>query len=114
MVDLTGSVSVVRPGVRVDTEYVVRADADRLACVARMIDDGRLTLEIHEVIPPGRPRAGQSRAQDRVATLDKWRQWRKGMAGGRHIAALAGQHVKRSALELDGNMTRGALLIAAP
>ncbi len=51
MVDLTGSASVVRPGVRVDTEYVVRADADRLAGVARMIDDGRLTLEIHEVFP---------------------------------------------------------------
>ena len=31
MVDLTGSASVVRPGVQVDIEYLVRADADRLA-----------------------------------------------------------------------------------
>ena len=31
MVDLTGSVSVVRPDVRVDTDYVVRADWQRLA-----------------------------------------------------------------------------------
>lgn len=51
MVDLPGSVSVMRSGVRVDTEYVVRADADRLTRLARMIDDGRLTVEIQDIIP---------------------------------------------------------------
>jgi NADPH2:quinone reductase len=51
MVDLTGSASVVRPGVKVDIEYLVRADADRLAQLARMIEDRRLTVEIQEVFP---------------------------------------------------------------
>ena len=51
MVDLTGSASVVRPGVQVDIEYLVRADADRLARLARMIDDRHLTVEIQEVFP---------------------------------------------------------------
>jgi NADPH:quinone reductase-like Zn-dependent oxidoreductase len=51
MVDLTGSVSVERPGVRVDAKYIVRADARRLALLARMIDEGRLKLEVQDVIP---------------------------------------------------------------
>jgi len=51
MVDLTGSVAVVSPGVRVDREYVVRADGHRLAELARMIDDGRLTVKVQDVIP---------------------------------------------------------------
>jgi NADPH:quinone reductase-like Zn-dependent oxidoreductase len=51
MVDLTGSVSVVPPGVSVDREYVVRADGNRLARLARMIDDGLLKMEIQDVIP---------------------------------------------------------------
>jgi NADPH:quinone reductase-like Zn-dependent oxidoreductase len=51
MVDLTGSVSVLSPGVRVNREYVVRADGDRLARLARMIDDGRLTVEIQDIMP---------------------------------------------------------------
>ena len=51
MVDLTGSVSIVSSGVRVDREYVVRADGGRLARLARMIDDGCLAVEIQEVFP---------------------------------------------------------------
>ena len=51
MVDLTGSVSVVSRDVRVDREYVVRADGDRLSRVARMIDDGWLKVEIQEFFP---------------------------------------------------------------
>jgi NADPH:quinone reductase-like Zn-dependent oxidoreductase len=51
MIDLTGSATVAPPGVRVDTTYVVRADARRLARLARMYDDGRLRLVIQEVIP---------------------------------------------------------------
>jgi NADPH:quinone reductase-like Zn-dependent oxidoreductase len=51
MVDLTGSVSVVPPGVSVDREYVVRADGDRLARLARMFDDDGLTVEVQDVIP---------------------------------------------------------------
>ena len=51
MVDLTGSVSEVPSGVCVDREYVVRADGNRLAQVARMIDDQRLTVEVQDLIP---------------------------------------------------------------
>jgi NADPH:quinone reductase-like Zn-dependent oxidoreductase len=51
MVDLTGSVSVVPPGVSVDREYVVRADGARLARLTRMIDDGLLKVEVQDVIP---------------------------------------------------------------
>ena len=51
MVDLTGSVSVEPPGVRVEREYVVRGDGDRLAKIARMFDDGRLRLEVREIFP---------------------------------------------------------------
>ena len=51
MVDLTGSVSKVPSGVCVDREYVVRADGNRLAQVARRIDDERLTVEVQDLIP---------------------------------------------------------------
>lgn len=51
MVDITGSASFVRPDANVDTQYVVRADAERLARLARMIDDGHLRVEIQEVFP---------------------------------------------------------------
>lgn len=51
MVDLTGSASLERPGVRVETDYVVRADAARLARLARLIDDRQLAVEVQEVIP---------------------------------------------------------------
>ena len=77
-VDLTGSVTVRRPGVRVDSDYIVRADAHRLTRLARMIDDRRLTVEIQEVIPfearrgprggRGQAHARQARARDRVDT----------------------------------------------
>jgi NADPH:quinone reductase-like Zn-dependent oxidoreductase len=51
MIDLTGSASLKRDEVRVDTDYVVKADAPRLARIAHMIDDGDLDVEIQEVVP---------------------------------------------------------------
>ena len=51
MVDLTGSATAGRPGVRVIRDYVVRADGDRLASIARMIDDGHLRVEVQQVFP---------------------------------------------------------------
>jgi NADPH:quinone reductase-like Zn-dependent oxidoreductase len=51
IVDLTGTASVARPDVQVNTTYVVQADANRLARIARMIDAGDLKVEIQEVIP---------------------------------------------------------------
>ncbi len=51
VVDLTGTASVRRPGVRVDTDYVVKGDGNRLSRLARMIDDGRLKIVIQEVFP---------------------------------------------------------------
>jgi NADPH:quinone reductase-like Zn-dependent oxidoreductase len=51
MVDLTGSATLTRLGVQVDTEYVVHADAGRLTRLARMIDDGELRVVIQDVIP---------------------------------------------------------------
>ena len=52
MVDLTGSVSVSRPGVRIISDYyVVRADGERLKLLADMIDNKELQLEIQEIFP---------------------------------------------------------------
>ena len=67
MVDLTGSATAERPDVRVIKDYVVRADGNRLASIARMIDGGHLRLEVQQVFPfetrPGRPRAGPGQAR---------------------------------------------------
>jgi NADPH:quinone reductase-like Zn-dependent oxidoreductase len=51
MVDLPGSISATRPGVQVDSDYVVHGDGARLALIASMIDDGLLVPEIQEMIP---------------------------------------------------------------
>ena len=51
MVDLTGSATAGRSGVRVIRDYVVRADGDRLATITQMIDDGHLMVEIQQVVP---------------------------------------------------------------
>jgi NADPH:quinone reductase len=51
MVDLTGSATAERPDVRVIKDYVVRADGDRLASIARMIDGGHLKVEIQQAVP---------------------------------------------------------------
>ncbi len=51
MVDLTGSATAERPGVRVIKDYVVRADGDRLASITRMIDAGHLRVEVEQVFP---------------------------------------------------------------
>jgi NADPH:quinone reductase-like Zn-dependent oxidoreductase len=51
MVDLTQSVTAKRPDVVIDAEYVVQADAKRLARLARMIDDGVLTVHIQDTLP---------------------------------------------------------------
>jgi NADPH:quinone reductase-like Zn-dependent oxidoreductase len=51
MVDLPGSVSVERPDVRIDSDYVVRGDGARLGLLTRLIDDGLIRVEIQDVIP---------------------------------------------------------------
>ncbi len=51
MVDLTGSATAGRSDVRVIKDYVVRADGNRLASIARMIDGGHLRLEVQQVFP---------------------------------------------------------------
>lgn len=51
MVDLTGSATAERPDVRVIKDYVVRADGNRLASIARMIDGGHLKVEIQQAVP---------------------------------------------------------------
>jgi NADPH:quinone reductase-like Zn-dependent oxidoreductase len=51
IVDLTASATAKVENVRVDTDYVVKADADRLAVLARMVDAGELKLEIAELVP---------------------------------------------------------------
>ena len=60
MVDLTGSATAGRPDVRVIKDYVVRADGDRLATIARMIDDGHLRVEVQQVFPFERARPPSS------------------------------------------------------
>lgn len=51
MVDLTGSATAERPGVRIIKDYVVRADGDRLASITRMFNAGHLELEVQQVVP---------------------------------------------------------------
>lgn len=51
MVDLTGSASARRNDVLLNAEYVVRASAERLVRLARMFDEGQLSVEIQTVIP---------------------------------------------------------------
>jgi NADPH:quinone reductase-like Zn-dependent oxidoreductase len=57
MVDLTGSATAVKPGILVDSEYVVRADAAGLGRLARMIDDALPRVEIQRIIPFERARS---------------------------------------------------------
>jgi NADPH:quinone reductase-like Zn-dependent oxidoreductase len=47
LVDLPGEITAEKPGVRVNSGYVVRADGPRLARIARMIDD-YLRVEISD------------------------------------------------------------------
>jgi NADPH2:quinone reductase len=47
LVDLPGEITASRPGVRVETGYVVQADGERLTRVAELIDDG-LHVEFSE------------------------------------------------------------------
>jgi NADPH2:quinone reductase len=58
VVDITGSATASASGPRVDKDYVVKADAERLAVLARMIDEGELKLEIAELLPFRRAAAG--------------------------------------------------------
>jgi NADPH:quinone reductase-like Zn-dependent oxidoreductase len=49
MVDLPGELSDIPPGVEVITDYVVRADGDRLGRLATMIDYGELKIHVDAV-----------------------------------------------------------------
>lgn len=51
MVDLLGSVSVHRPDVEIKRNYIVRADANRLALITDLIDNGGLFVVIQDVFP---------------------------------------------------------------
>jgi NADPH:quinone reductase-like Zn-dependent oxidoreductase len=51
MVDLTGSVSVDRPGVEIISRHVVRGNGERLAALARLVDDGALRVALHDIVP---------------------------------------------------------------
>lgn len=51
MVDLPGSVSVERPGVKIISNHVVRANGARLAALARLFDDGALQVALHDIVP---------------------------------------------------------------
>jgi NADPH:quinone reductase-like Zn-dependent oxidoreductase len=51
IVDLPGTITVDRPSVRIDTDYVVRADAARLTRLASMFDEGRLKLTVRRTFP---------------------------------------------------------------
>jgi NADPH:quinone reductase-like Zn-dependent oxidoreductase len=51
MVDLQGTITAARAGVRIDTDCVVRADGVRLGFIASMIHDGLLQLEIQQTVP---------------------------------------------------------------
>jgi NADPH:quinone reductase-like Zn-dependent oxidoreductase len=51
MVDLPGTVTARRPDVRVDADYVVRADGARLQLVSDLIDSEVLRVEVTEMVP---------------------------------------------------------------
>jgi NADPH2:quinone reductase len=51
VVDLPGSISAVRSGVRIVSDYVVQGNGARLGLLSRMIDGGHLRVEIHKVFP---------------------------------------------------------------
>src|SRR4029453_9020293 len=50
VIDLTGSASILRPGIHVDVDYIVKSDGDRLARLAQIIDSERIVVEIQEGI----------------------------------------------------------------
>jgi NADPH:quinone reductase-like Zn-dependent oxidoreductase len=64
MVDLPGSITAKRPGIRVDSDFAVHADGARLGLIAGMVDDGLLRVEIEDIIPFDRAR----KALDKVLT----------------------------------------------
>jgi NADPH:quinone reductase-like Zn-dependent oxidoreductase len=51
IVDLAGAITARRPGVRIDSGYVPRADGARLELVSDLIDEEILRVEIHELFP---------------------------------------------------------------
>jgi NADPH:quinone reductase-like Zn-dependent oxidoreductase len=49
MVDLPGELSEGPPGVELITDYIVRADGERLARLTRMVDYGELKVHVDAV-----------------------------------------------------------------
>ena len=103
MVDLTGSATAERPDVRVIKDYVVRADGDRLASIARMIDGGHLKVEVQQVFPFERAPAAlelvrpstcaaRSCSRSRDAARHETPQEASITEGGRVMAAKLGVH----------------------
>ncbi|MDB5770324.1 MAG: NADP-dependent oxidoreductase [Burkholderia sp.] len=51
IVDLPRAISVKRPGVEVDSDFMVHGDGARLRLLSRMIDDLPIRVEIHDIVP---------------------------------------------------------------
>jgi NADPH:quinone reductase-like Zn-dependent oxidoreductase len=64
IVDLPGEMTATRPGVRIVSDYAVRGDGQRLGEITRMVEDGRLRLEVQKLFPFGQ-------APDALATVLK-------------------------------------------
>jgi NADPH2:quinone reductase len=51
IVDLPRAISVKRPGVEIDSDFMVHGDGARLRLLSRMIDDLPIRVEIHDIVP---------------------------------------------------------------
>jgi NADPH2:quinone reductase len=51
IVDLPRAISVKRPGIEIDSDFMVHGDGARLRLLSRMIDDMPLRVEIYDIIP---------------------------------------------------------------
>lgn len=51
VVDLPRTISIKRPGVEIDSDFMVHGDGARLRLLSRMIDDLPIRVEIHDLVP---------------------------------------------------------------
>jgi NADPH:quinone reductase-like Zn-dependent oxidoreductase len=56
MIDLTQSIQHKRRGIKVNTDYSVKANGERLGRISRLIDEGRLKIEVQDIFPLERAR----------------------------------------------------------
>jgi NADPH:quinone reductase-like Zn-dependent oxidoreductase len=50
MVDLTGTATFAAPRMRIEVEHIVQPDPDRLSRFARLVDDGRIVVEVAQLM----------------------------------------------------------------